>query len=836
MEESYKNEENLYNFLKIHLPSNIRSLIFKCSNEIENIRKQILIQQRAIHSFSLLNISNYPKKHLPEQKKLVEYILNQYLSPLSSNELPSDFIQDASIFIPQIYDDLGLFANAVIHCTKFDYFDFVINSSIPSLFGNFSSDEYTKLASVFYTHIVGISTPEMGIQILAPFFQSLPTFRFIECVMTPFSIHYGSEIRLRSIAKSINNNTEYNKSTHCISIQLLEYIRTFLPLIPSTHIVLLNLMKSLNWSQGHINYFFFHQFFIHEAKKWIESSPYAGNGDFFKQIIKDAFTLEEMTKITSSLNKVASLYELPSLCLTAGQSFLLLYTSPFDIVMVSKLFLKVKEGQDLDIFRKTLNLSQINENLHFKPIWIKVYPTSVGKSLMPSPNWFKSDSIQSNISEFLSRRRNIFPIFMSSTKQSCIDYINEYNKRKFKRNIFNKYDIDKNSDNNDLDMDCKNSSNSDTENDEIASNTENDNINNINDNTNKYTNLDIDNRNTISNDRNFNSKGNSDDDTIIDISNIKLTKSSSVMFASTTNLNKNEITSFNSLYSAIEHNKSINNLTVYDSIVQTNVYTNSLHNEEKNKFKRFALDKNIQSQLSDVNKFEQFFNFEVQRKILEENLLHDSCSLYNATFALVAASENYDFLTNRLKWIQILSKIRPFLISIQNQFKQEFKQISKSWKDFNEEIKESTTLFIYKDLSKQKLILFWECVEQLKTLVVVPLIFRFEVFNDVMKKIQFIKNKKEFIFNVLVLTNNEKIITSFSLFSSCLMKSDIFRHFLSDDLISMWVEFESTFLNYLSIAKDQELPLKFIKLQAMLEDAISPTWEELKLEIHKCDY
>ena len=237
-----------------------------------------------IHSFSLLSIPHYPKKHVPEQNKLVEFIFNQFQTPIASSDIPSEFIQDASIFIPHIYDNLGKFADSIIRCAKSQYFDFIVTSSIPSIFGNFSSDEYAKLASVFYTHIVGKAPPELAIQILAPFFQSLPTFRFIECVMTPFSIHYGSEIRLRSIAKSLNSKTEYNKSAHSISIQLLGFIQKYLPLIPTTHIVLLNLMKSLRWSQGHLNYFFFHQFFIHEAKKWIESSPYAGNNDFFHQI------------------------------------------------------------------------------------------------------------------------------------------------------------------------------------------------------------------------------------------------------------------------------------------------------------------------------------------------------------------------------------------------------------------------------------------------------------------------------------------------------------------------------------------------------------------------
>ena len=190
MNELSDNEEKLYQFLKVHLPSNINPLLYNCSSEIENARKQIILQQRMIHCFSLLSVPHYPKKHVPEQSKLVEFIFSQFQNSISTNELSSEFLQDASIFIPHIYNNLGQFANSIIQCSKSQYFDYIINSAIPSIFGFFSSDEYTKLASVFYTHIVGKASPEIAIQILAPFFQSLPTFRFIVCVMTPFSFNY----------------------------------------------------------------------------------------------------------------------------------------------------------------------------------------------------------------------------------------------------------------------------------------------------------------------------------------------------------------------------------------------------------------------------------------------------------------------------------------------------------------------------------------------------------------------------------------------------------------------------------------------------------------------
>ncbi|OHT07013.1 hypothetical protein TRFO_24829 [Tritrichomonas foetus] len=717
--------EDLFIFFHRLVPSNVSSLFQRCNNDIEQARLKILSQQRKINNYDLLALENYPEEALPEKGNLLRFIFNQQI--LSSQEISSSFIQDASLLITQIYNNIDAFATAVINLSTSPKFDFIINSVIPSIFGYFSSGEYNDLASIFYTHVIGQSQPKIACKILAPYFRSVSTFRFIECVMYKFSIKYGSEIRLGELATS-------KLSFYDISTQFLEYLNSSLPLIPSTHIVLLNLMKSFKWTQGYLNYFFFHQFFIHEARRWIESSPYAGHSKLFNQILIESLTKGEMKHTIDLLTNSFSQYELTYIYQPLNQSFIVLLISPYEIYLLNEIFdcirSKSKEiGSPLNSPSKSH--SKYTKNL-----------TGLSKSSKSSENLSKLSSLKSpnkifnyNFDQILNLNNIKHDLWFAPTwiriffKSSNYSNINRLGKI-----IFPKVDL-------------------------------------------------------------------------------------SHTFHDANNYTTDECVEFERLYKAICQSKTSS--TAFEEIQLNNKFTKalSLRKDIFEKFRQYTLFQTVDSLVKNSDKFEMFLIHQAHHKIIKD-LKSVSSARYSATFAQLAMDRSYYFSNKRLNQINFLVKMQPFLISLFQKFTIEFNLLTKLWTYFTEEMKEKPIGTAFMKLTPRKQMIFWECVEQLRNLSNVQLFFRFEVLNDILRKIEKIGKKMEYMLNALIMTENNKILTTFSLFSTCLMKNDDFQPYITDEIIGLWARFESVFLSHLSMAKSPELPISFITIQSLLDQAM----------------
>ena len=708
------NGKNIYEFYRKHVPNNINEHIRNNNYEIETRRQNIVVRQRFINIYRLRH-TECPK-YAPTPKELDKYIFKQHI--LSADEIASDIVQNASLLIPQIYSDLESFANAVISAShgnsvlKKNYM-YIIDSIVPMVFGYFSAAEFVENAVMFYTHIIGKAKPYKAAQVLRAFFRGLPTFRYVEHVMSKFAIKFGSEIRLKEIALS---NLSYSN----ISTQFFEYLDTAIPLLPPQHILLINIMHDMGWTPEMLVYFFFQTFFIYEAERWIEASPYANHKDLFLQILKNILDPKKMAQTVSHILETTSSYECPYLYQPFSHKYLNLIVTSYDIKLVTKL-LKSVDRLSYDYQYK------IPHSILYLPYWIRVYPT-----------FEKFDMSVDNL------------IFHHSDE--CKDFLAGF-KSEFEK------------------------------------------------------------------DR---------------------------------------------MFSYIESTIHVPGDTVFDKIDSDEKYKISETDDrnERNEFYKsfyaYSMKKSLIKLKGLADKFELF----LYQKIFTNSLLDFddlSTQQYNVTYGLATITyKRYSFLSEKLILTSNLIQLEPLLEKVFKQYQTKFVKITKTWAKFAESVKGKPISMKFKELPRGRQIIFWECVEQLRNLTNIPYFLRFEVLCQVFLKIElissqnfstrapssylandyssnsFIPNPKrmDFLITTLIATENNRILITLLLFSTCLLKNEEFRPLISDDTIDLWTIFESVFLKAITSSDNSRLK-KLSKLCIELQIDLDEEMKQIDFQRYK---
>ncbi|OHT06637.1 hypothetical protein TRFO_25244 [Tritrichomonas foetus] len=708
-------EKAAYNFYRSYVPTNMSDLIKKSNTSIENQRQEIIVRQRLINNFEL-QYTNYPE-FAPTKQELTNFVFNQKI--LNPDEIASDIVQNSSLLIPQIYSDLDSFSNAVLKAPRTSLtkkeFQYIVNAVIPMVFGYFSSEEYVEIAAMFYTHIIGKTKPKKACKIVTPFFRGLPTFRYIEHVMTRFVIKFGSEINLNEIA--ISKLTYEN-----ISNQFFEFLNSALSLIPSTHILLINIMKDIGWTIGMVSYFFFQQFFIFGAERWIESSPYTNHKDMFVKILKNILEPAKMNNTISLLLQTSSKYEVPYLYQPFSHKYLNLLVSSHEIKYVTKL-LKSVDRLTFD-YKYT-----VPDDILYSPYWVRVYPS-----------FERFDMTFGNVIF-----NNFTPYFHKHPKSTT------------------------------------RSSSSSSSSEHHASS-----------------------ENQASSENPYTSEL-SPEDSLVNSHNDEISLTQKAPFK--IDFEKERI------FGLIESNITIQGDTVID-MLQSDKYKNVVDDD----FYNYAQHKSLEKLKSIAKRFELFLYQQIFVNVLTD--FNDlSANHYNMTFGLVANCQTFEFLTPKLTQTSYLVQIQPYLVELFKQYSNKFMELSNLWSKYSEAKKGTPITTAYHGLSKRRKCIFWESVEQLRNLTTIPYFLRFDLLNESLRKIEMISTKRmEYLMNALIVTENYRILTTFSLFSTCLMKSDSFRTIVSDEFINLWTSFESTFLQTLTHSEDFGLANLFIQLQTILDE------------------
>jgi hypothetical protein len=139
----------------------------------------------------------------------------------------SQFSQNAACLISHIVQNPHIFANVVTSYAADPDFDALVQMTIPSLFGYFSSEEQLSKALDFSTQVCQFASPAVCVCILEPFFNSGATWRFLEHSFDRFFRGFFLDLIV----------TPERERTHLISIHagnLLQCFTDAIPLLPGS--------------------------------------------------------------------------------------------------------------------------------------------------------------------------------------------------------------------------------------------------------------------------------------------------------------------------------------------------------------------------------------------------------------------------------------------------------------------------------------------------------------------------------------------------------------------------------------------------------------------------
>jgi hypothetical protein len=140
---------------------------------------------------------SFPNRLLSKQSVIVSTVLTQDF--LALRDATPDAIQRIGLLVDAVQSHLHVFAGCVVNYQSKPKFDFLWTSAVPALFSHFVPKESIEAATIFHTHVTDIARPKTIAVLLGLFFCSLSTFRFLEAVLTPFTVAFGSDKAVASL-------------------------------------------------------------------------------------------------------------------------------------------------------------------------------------------------------------------------------------------------------------------------------------------------------------------------------------------------------------------------------------------------------------------------------------------------------------------------------------------------------------------------------------------------------------------------------------------------------------------------------------------------------------
>ena len=153
-------------------------------------RQEILRKSRTI---ALSRLDGHWNDYFHEKQHFYQFIFSpcEIIPPT----IPALRLNQSYRLLQHLLSNLEILASGVVQSHQSIFFEFLITSSIPALFGFFSSAEHIENAVLFYVGVVAISTKaksEIACKIVFPFFKSALLFPFSESVFCDFIPAYLS--------------------------------------------------------------------------------------------------------------------------------------------------------------------------------------------------------------------------------------------------------------------------------------------------------------------------------------------------------------------------------------------------------------------------------------------------------------------------------------------------------------------------------------------------------------------------------------------------------------------------------------------------------------------
>ena len=214
-------------------------------------------------------------------------------------------------------------ADQLINIKGTKQFSFLALSTIPALFGYYSSNEHINLAMSFFVKVVQSADTMTATSLLSPFFSAPCLFRYFEASLVPFVDAFIRDTRpmddvlINKYARDLELNFKSNAS-----------------LIPHTHVVLLRMMY-VKWGDKSTCNFFFNNLLNRETLLWYQTVK---NDQASINNIKKILDLLPQSEILQVITKSDSSIEVPFQYTVFEDPFLYFLMTISDLRELYKLF------------------------------------------------------------------------------------------------------------------------------------------------------------------------------------------------------------------------------------------------------------------------------------------------------------------------------------------------------------------------------------------------------------------------------------------------------------------------------------------------------------------
>lgn len=319
----------LYEHLRQHVPRNVSSLSQMSSNEISEIRKQVILDSRIIVL--------YPYIMAHKDENICYFADSDAMKTLYKPNDPGAFIgvsqlsQNFGFLMNSLLEDPRAFANAVIGRSNCPDFEHIVRCVIPSCFGFFSCGEQLDAAFHFYLYISQIAEPKLAVRILEPFFMSPATYRMIDYALDRFYKAFIMDFTVTSEENRMSSIPNHGNF-------LIDCFIKAAPLMPEHHLKILRQLQRRKLKTDVFADLVLVRFLFPSAIRWIASSPCQSQVSFFKKILAGIADQKNLLMdLYKTYLKVGSMFEPLKMYRTFEHSYMTLFLCVNDICLLARM-------------------------------------------------------------------------------------------------------------------------------------------------------------------------------------------------------------------------------------------------------------------------------------------------------------------------------------------------------------------------------------------------------------------------------------------------------------------------------------------------------------------
>ena len=362
-----------YDFLTKYVPRTAEFLLAQYTKEVESKREMIIRKHRAISLIPLISTNINMENWIPDKSAFPRFVFMP--TEVSPPRVAPQLLQQTAQLYQLIQQNTNDLFEGLCSIKGSPLYYFVIYSSIPSLFGYFSSQEHIQLAFSFYMHVITMDDTKAATEMLFPFYNTPCVYKFIANTMEPFCDRILSDTRLKG-----KNKFPSKTILEAYVKDFSELITNSAKLLTHCHSVILKLMLQ-RWGMKATIDFIMNVLIKILTAMWLEGNGYNSKMPFLRIVLN---TISSDSKLAASIVQkiidAETLMELPDMYTAFSHQYILFLSTSQDFSALLKVMLLSKNSIPPSIVN-----CKSETSIPYSLYWIRIFP----KRQLPKHNLYR---------------------------------------------------------------------------------------------------------------------------------------------------------------------------------------------------------------------------------------------------------------------------------------------------------------------------------------------------------------------------------------------------------------------------------------------------------------